>query len=221
MNKDRLFQNLRQKDADTLLDLLSSAYEFLSYDDREYLFGDYVQELPPADVEGAALLGQIELFVENSQAGFYYAPFDINSKNYRHIPEETEEWFEKMGDYLLDCCRLTEQGDYENAVACFDLLFELIEEIDKGEEIVFADELGSWMIPVDEKQYNEAYLTALAATAAPEAFAERVAPLAQKDSRYNFYGQVYETAVRLANDAQKAQLDAEVKRRKIRTKPER
>jgi len=220
MNKDRLFQFLEQQDSNTLLKLLSEAYDFLSHDDRDELFGEYVKETPPSEVDGASLLAEIEQFAKSSRAGHYYAPFNINSKNYMHIPEETKEWFEEVGGYLQDCCQLTAQGDYQHAVACFGLLNDLIDEMEDG-EIVFADEIGSWMIPGDEKQYVTAYLTALAATATPEAFADIVVPMAKRDSWQNFYGQVYETAVRVANDAQKAQLDAEIKRLNIRTEPNR
>ena len=37
------------------------------------------------------------------------------------------------------------------AAECFVLLYDLIKQIEKGEEIVFADELGMWMLPGDEK----------------------------------------------------------------------
>ena len=30
--------------------------------------------------------------------------------------------------------------------------------MERGEEIVFGDEIGSWMIPGDEKQYIAAYI---------------------------------------------------------------
>ena len=109
------------------------------------------------------------------------------------VPEETEEWFEKMGDYLQDSSRLTEQGDFIHAVACFSILYELIDLLNDGEEIVFGDETGSWMIPTDEKQYNRAFLKALAVTATPQEFAAVVVSLARQDSRYNFYGEVYAT----------------------------
>lgn len=220
MNKERLFQFLGQQDSSALLELLSKAYDFLSHDDRNNLFGDYVKESPPSEVDGASLLDEIEQFARSSRDGYYYAPFDINSKNFSDVPEETEEWFEKLGDYLQDSCQLTAQGDYQSAVACFAPLYELQALLWDGEEIVFGDEIGNWMLPGDEKQYNAAYLTALAATAVPEAFAKVVGPLVQQDSWQSFYGKVYETAVRLANEGQKAQLDAEIQRLNIRINPE-
>lgn len=219
MNKERLFQFLGQQDSSALLKLLSDAYDFLSRDDRNDLFGSYVKKLPPSEVDGGSLLDEIKQFDKSSRAGHYYEPFDINSKNYMDVPEETEEWFEKMGGYLQDSCQLTAQGDYEDAVVCFKLLYELLALVWNGEEIIFGDEIGSWMLPGDEKQHNAAYLTALAATTTSEEFAKIVVPLVQQDSWESFYGRVYETAARLANAAQKAQLDAEIQRLNIRTKP--
>lgn len=221
MNKDRVFQSLSEQDARTLLELLRSVYDLLSYDDREALFGRYVEEMPPAQVDGEALLVDIEYFAATSRNGLYYAPFMINSKNYRHIPEETEEWFEKMGDFLQDSCQLTAQGAYSQAVACFGLLYELVKEVDDGEEIVFGDEIGSWMIPGDEKEHLTAYLTAVSQTATPDAFADIVIPFVQRDSRYSFTEQVYATASRLANATQKEKLDVGVKRLNIRIEPRR
>ncbi len=89
--------------------------------------------------------------------------------------------------------------------------------MESGEEIVFADELGSWMIPGDEKQYISAYLTSLAAIATPEQFTEQVLPLVKRDSYSSFVRQVYKTARKVGNAAQKKLLQAEAKRQNIRT----
>jgi hypothetical protein len=40
--------------------------------------------------------------------------------------------------------------------------------MERGEEIVFADEYGSWMIPGDEKTFVQAYVTSLAAVETPD-----------------------------------------------------
>jgi hypothetical protein len=73
------------------------------------------------------------------------------------------------------------------------------------------------MIRGDEKEYLAAYLTSLAAIATPAEFAAAAAPLIKRDSYNSFADQVYPTALRLANDAQKEQLEAELQRQKIRT----
>lgn len=217
MNKERLFESLSEEGSKTLLALLTNAYEFLSSDDREFIFGEYVKNIPPAPIDGDKLLAEIEHFVSESRDGYYYEPFDIDSKNFMHVPEETELWFEKVSDLLQDSCQLTAQESYLQAVACFGLLYTLIGEMEDGDEIVFGDEIGSWMIPGDEKQYLAAYINAVARTATPGHFADIVIPLAQRDSYQSLTGEVYVTACRVANAAQRQAMDTEIERLNIRT----
>lgn len=176
MNKERLFRLIRKQDRETILALLQSTYDFLDLDDRQSVFGEFVQRMPPVSVDGKLLLVDIKHFVVVSRDGYYHEPFMIDSRNFMEVPEQTEEWFEKMGDFLQDSCQLTAQEAYQHAVACFGLLYELIEDMENGEEIVFGDEIGSWMIPGDEKQYLTAYITAVAHIATIEAFADVVIP---------------------------------------------
>jgi hypothetical protein len=89
--------------------------------------------------------------------------------------------------------------------------------MERGEEIVFGDEIGSRMIPGDEKQAIAAYMAALAATATPDEFIKAGLPLIQRDSSQSFTTQAYASAARVATAAQRAHLEAEIQRRKIRT----
>ena len=120
---------------------------------RHDVFGKIIKDVPSSTVDGEDLLSTIEIFYKSSLAGHYYAPFDINSKNFSDIPEETEEWFEEIGDHLEDSSRLTDQGDHRMAVKCFKLLHELIDKMEDGDEVVFADEYGTWIITGDEKRF--------------------------------------------------------------------
>jgi hypothetical protein len=133
-----------------------------------------------------------------------------------HIPRETEKWFETLGSFLQESLELTAQGEHARAVECFGLLYGLIHAMESGEEIVFADELGSWMISGDEKQYIAAYLTSLAAVATPEEFATVAVPLIERDTGQSGATMAYTSALRVANKAQIASLKAVMKRRKIR-----
>ena len=217
MDKMRLFEYLSIQDASFLLGLLNDAYDQMDVDQRRWVFGRLVEELPPAQVDGEVLLNKVEDFKRESLAGAYYAPFNINSKNYMHIPEETEEWFERLGDLVKASSQLTAQGDHLHAVTCFGILYELIDAMESGEEIVFADEIGGWMIPGDEKQYVAAYMASLAATAAPEEFSAAALPLIRRDSWHSFSTQAYPAAIRAANKAQRAHLEAEIGRQNVRT----
>ncbi|WP_088891254.1 hypothetical protein [Leptolyngbya ohadii] len=219
MDKEKLFQQLQKQKKAVLLGLLDDAYEVMTPSQRRQIFSHLLQQIPPTAIDGNHLLQQVQQFDAASRAGEYYAPFRVNSKNFMDIPEETSAWFDRLGDLLQDSSRLTVQGDHEQAVACFQILYRLIDVMESGEEIVFADELGSWMIPGDGKQYVDAYLTSLAAIATPEQFTEQALPLIQRDSYSSFMHQVYQTACKLATPAQKKQLQAEAKRQNIRTQP--
>ena len=206
MNKERLFDFLENQKSSFLLDLLNSAFDAMDTNQRHDVFGKVIDEVPISPVEGKKLLTIIKQFCKKSMSGHYYAPFAINSKNFSHIPEETEAWFDEIGDYLEDSSRLTDQGDHEMAVQCFTLLHELIDKMEDGEEIVFADEYGTWMITGDEKRFVISFLTSLSATSNPEEYAARSIPLIKRDSYESFYNKVYSAAIKIANQDQKAYL---------------
>ncbi len=218
MNKDNLFEYLEKQDKHILLNLLQAAYDEMNTNQRRAVFGKIEAKKPSKKIDGNKLLKEIEEFYNDSMKRKYYAPFMINSKNFSHIPEETEEWFEFLGDFLKQSSQLSKQGEHPIAVDCFSLLYKLIDSMEKGEEIVFADELGSWMIPGDEKEFIKAYLTSLATTKTPEEFTESALPLIRRDVFDSFANKVYSSAISVANEDQKSCLKKEVERQKIRTK---
>ena len=217
MIKEQLFQYLSSQDASMLLKLLDSAYDQMNIEQRRDVFGEIVLKVPPEPVDGDDLLDQIEDFSRESLSGYYYVPFNINSKNFMDVPKETEQWFEQLGDFLKASMQLTSQSNHLHATVCFRELYSLIDKLEYGDEIVFGDEIGSWMIPGDEKEYLAAYLTSLAAVSSPEEFSQAIIPLLQRDSGQSLAGQVYISAQKVANDEQRAHLAAEVERLKIRT----
>ena len=218
MKKERLFGYIKKQKKSELLNLLSIAFDTLNTNQREDVFGRIAKKIPSMKVEGKELLAAIQEFYKKSTAGYYYAPFDIDSKNFSHIPEETNAWFEELGEYLEDSSKLTDQGDHEIAVRCFDFLHHLIDKMEDGDEIVFADEYGTWMITGDEKRFVKSYLSSLSAISTPEEYANGAIPLIKRDSYEFFHNKVYATAIRIADKDQKAYLKNEVKKRKIRTR---
>ncbi len=217
MDKEQLFRFLSTQELPALLKLLNSAYDQMDTNLRRDVFGEISKEIPPEPVDGEVLLDDVEDFSSESLSGFYYAPFNINSKSFMDVPEETEEWYERLGDLLKASTQLAAQSEHLHAVACFGELYMLIDKMESGEKIVFGDEIGGWMIPGDEKQYLAAYLTSLAATSSPEEFTEAALPLVRRDSWNSLAGQAYASAVRVSSKTQRTHLAAEVKRLKIRT----
>lgn len=210
MNKDDLFEFLKGQKANQLLQMISSAYDAMSTKQRNYVFGKYEKKFSKRTVIGSDLLAAIKKFHSDSIEGYYYAPFDINSKNFSDIPEETDEWFDLLWDFLRKSACLSKTKQHDFSIECFGLLYDLIYKMEEGEEIVFAHELGSWMIPGDEKEVIAAYIFSLSETKSPKEFSSLALPLIQRDSYQSFTGKVYSTAIKFANEQQINQLKRDV-----------
>jgi len=218
MNETELFEGLDEKKKDELMELLRAAYRIMNTEQRRTVFGKTAEKVLSLQIDGKKLLKKVKQFHRDSLAGKYYASFDMNSKNFTHIPEETDEWFEALSDLLENSARLSKQGEHSLAVQCFMPLYELIEAVDSGCEIVFADELGSWMIPGDQKKFVNAYLRSLAQVSTPEEFTKAAVSLIREDScGESFFHKVHSTALRVANKEQKNFLQTEIERHKIKT----
>jgi hypothetical protein len=219
VDEREVFANLQKQKKAVLLDYLHAAFDEMTAEQRRAVFADAVRHPVRAPVDGDWLREEIDLFRRDSRARKYYAPFNVNSRNFMHVPEKTREWCARFAEFVADVSELTARGEHTQAVACFAMLYELLEAMESGEEIIFAEEAGPWLIPTDKKAWLKAYLTSLAATASPEAFATAAIPLLERDSGQSFSSQVYAAALEVANPQQKAHLQAEVQRRKIRTGP--
>lgn len=218
MNEKTVLNFLKKQTKAVLLDLLSSTFHEMNLSQKRSVFGSIIKQIKPSKFDGKKVLKDVKQFHRESLAGAYYAPFDINSKNFSHIPEETKEWFEELNDHLLSSTQLTKRKDHSCAIDCFSMLYDLIEKMGDGDEIIFADEYGTWMIPGDEKVYISAYIASLAATKLPEDYAKTIIPLLRRDSYESFFNNVYSIAIKAANKDQKKCLRAEIKKQKIRIK---
>lgn len=216
MDKESLFRFLKSRKKTVLLELINAAFDEMNTAQKHAVFGNVKKRAQPLKVNGNQILMKVRQFYKDSLAGKYYAPFDIDSKNFTNIPEETKEWFELLNDLLLSSAQLSKEGAHLVAIDCFSALYELIGRMEDGEEIIFADEYGSWMIPGDEQVYIKAYISSLAVTKIPEEYAQLTAALIRRDSFMSFTNKVYLAAIQAANNAQKDFLEAELKRKKIK-----
>ena len=219
MEKQEVFKLLSRRKKTELLQLLESMYDELSTRQRRSIFGHLAEQTTSVKVRPNAVVRDVEVFHRESLEGVYYAPFDMNSKNYMHVPEETELWSERLGDLLKKSSQLSKQGAHHDAVTCFALLYETVFAMEEGGEIVFAEEVGSWMIPVEEKEIIADYMVSLGATSSAEEFADAAIPLIKRDSYASLADKVYASARRAASREQKAHLAAAVERQGIRVTP--
>ncbi|MEM9215531.1 MAG: hypothetical protein AAGD25_14445 [Cyanobacteria bacterium P01_F01_bin.150] len=219
MDEEKLFKALKRKTKPILLDLLEAAYHKMDTDQRHYVFADVFKEMRPKTISAQKTLEQVEKFYQDSLDEKYYAPFNVNSKNFSHIPAKTSQWFRKLNDLLSRSTEVVNRDENTLATQCFSKLYELILKIDNGDEgIVFADELGSWMIPGDENVYIQAYLTASAKTATPKEYAEIALPLIKRDSYSSFCNQVYAKATKTGDEEQVTYLEKQLKEKSVKKK---
>ena len=211
MDKEALFKHLKGKKKTVLLELLNSAFDEMKTEQKYSVFGDAIKKAKPLKINGNQTLRKVRQFYEDSLARRYYAPFDINSKNFRYIPEKTREWFEVLNDLLLSSTQLSQADDHLTAVESFSILYELIQRMEDGDEIIFADEYGSWMIPGDDSVYLEAYISSLAATKTPVEYARLMMPLIHRDRYMSSTTDVRTAALQAANREQRDFLEAELK----------
>jgi hypothetical protein len=218
-NEAELFNVLRKKKKDVLLGLLKSSYAVMKSKQRSQVFDDIIYQSITAkkSFNERKVLNEVNNFYKQSLAGRYYAPFDINSKNFMELPEETDEWCNQIALFLEKSSQLTKLGKHETAVKCFQMLFELMDRI-CDDEIVFGDEIGTWMIGADEENAIKAYITSLTQTATVQEFIEHATPLLIRDGQESFRNKAYAKIKTLAKKKQKDELDKVIKNRGIKIK---
>jgi hypothetical protein len=168
MDKQTIFAFLKSARRPVLLKYLESAYRSMNDRQRRTVFAGAVLKPKKAPrIDAARLLRDVRHFHSDSIAGVYYAPFMINSKNFRDRPAETEDWCDRFGRFARKAIALTAAGQHKEAAECHRLLHDLWKRLDDGEEIIFADEAGSWMIPVAEKEWRAAHRTSREAVSKP------------------------------------------------------
>jgi hypothetical protein len=83
MDETRLFASLQHQEPAVLIEVLQHAYHAMTTKQRQAVFGALVQQLPQVPVDGEQLHSAIHTFSQASLAGASYAPFRINSRNFK------------------------------------------------------------------------------------------------------------------------------------------
>lgn len=156
MEKKTIINYLSGLKKKAIISFIDSAWETMTEMQRRSVFGDLYEQLMFESLTALEHLEEIEVFYEDSIKKKYFAPFDMNSKNFSHIPAKTDIWFDTISGLLDRTCEWVNKGEKDVAVKSFKLLFELIRRMEYGEEIVFAHELGDWMITA-KHDYQKVY----------------------------------------------------------------
>ncbi len=217
INEKTLFQILQKLRKSEILEYLKSSYYEMEDKQRRNVYLDLYNEKVNKGLKSQELYTRVLTFHEKSIKGDYYAPFNINSKNYRYIPNETDEWFTELSFYLDETSKLVKKKEYKIANDCFERLYDLISKMEDGEEIIFADEYGTWMIST-KLDYDNAYISSLSKTENENNFTERVLPLLIRDSYESLSSKIYSKIKKAANTKQLKKVELKIKQKDIRIK---
>ena len=142
-------------DREELIQYIDTCLKEMTDQQIDNVFGDLYYEQVVQQMTPLMVLDKIKIFLKDSLAGKYYAPFNMNSKNYTWVPPETEAWYSELSTWLDRSCEIAEQGHRKIGKECLDICFQLIDK-QCDDDTVFAHELGDWMI-CTQQDYKAIY----------------------------------------------------------------
>lgn len=191
--------------------LLDRAIELLPPTKLRKLVEPYMtpEDLEPDDEVVEDLLETVTDFQRRSLDGDYYQSFMVNSKNYTEMSKGTRAWITDCNRLLDSCLKAVPKGDMKQASEAFEILFDLLSEIDREPDTIvfFADEAGSWQVGCDWKMILPAWFRCLALTATSEGYAEKVVRIVDSFVHYD-RDRSLDSARRAASSEQREALNA-------------
>jgi hypothetical protein len=168
INHDKAWNVLRRLERENLLVLFARALRFVPPVNFEVIFGDHAHPDEIGDavpVERTALPDAVREFVEAARRSEFYEEFVVSSHNCTETSRGTQA-FQAQLDLLFDRCMEEASGsDAGDVVEAYDLLFELLREIDRFDRddiVFFADEGGVWPFNINWKRVLPPFLRSLA-----------------------------------------------------------
>jgi hypothetical protein len=173
VNHDKAWHVLRRLSREGLLVPLARALRCVPANQLESIFASYAYPHELGDVEAPAprrLVETVREFTEAALRGEFYEDFLVNSHNCTEKSGKTEIFAAQL-DLLFDrCVEEAPTGDPAEVCKAYDLLLDLLREIDKFEKeiVFFADEGGAWQFGVHWQRVLRGYIRCLAKTVSAE-----------------------------------------------------
>ena len=194
-----------------LLSLLDRAIELIPQERLpELIEGFFDLDLLSVDeLSEQSLLEDVLEFHSDSLAGLYYDDFDVNSKSFMERSRGTINWMAEHERLMNRCLIESSSGNPEQIRQAFELLFNLLDEVDECRDdiIFFADEGGAWQVGVEWDEVLPCYFKVLAAVAQPSEYAESVIKIVKSHANYNS-DNYFKLALEVAKPPQKKVLFA-------------
>ncbi len=206
LDREKLRAALRRLPRRTLFEVLDRAIDAVPRNRLAEVAGEHVpvaKLLPEED-----LVAEVKKFCGASRRREYYESFDVNWKNSTQKSPGTETWIAECERLFRECVKRFNALGPGATRGGLGLLFDLLRDVDRGDEIVFwADEGGSDEVYMEEKKLLPVWFRCLAATASPEDYA-REARAAIRDFGAYDRKRFVKPARSAANREQRAAFDA-------------
>jgi hypothetical protein len=201
MDEELLLEALKKQTKEQLIHLLLCSFDVLDDAKRLQVFNEiYYKEQTPV-FNPQKIYRHVKTFYNDSKAKKYYDSLSINSKCNSDVPEKTQIWFQMLADLFKKTIELNLHNEHQLAVECFDMLYYLQENM--SEEIVFADELGSWMIPIKQSEAIPKYIESISKVCKPEKYKERIKLVMNIDAHDYQKSKIFNKALEVGNREQK------------------
>lgn len=206
-----LREDIRQLDTEELLTLLDQAIEMIPNErlpelvESVFELDSYIVE----EISEKSLLEAVQHFHASSLSGYYYEDFNVNSKNFMDQSRGTINFIAEYRRLTNRCIKESSACDPGQLRQAFELLFNLLEEIDECRDdiIFFADEGGAWQVGMDEDQVLPCYFNVLAAVAKPKEYAQSVVKIVKSHADYDS-DKYFKLALKIAKPSQRKTLKA-------------
>ena len=175
------------------------------------LLGDFMSlnEVDATASAFASLIDDVRQFHAASVGGEYHEECRGHSNNVYEKSRGTDAFIAEFNRLTRQCIRAAKTAPPLAVREVFELLFDLLRRIDKGNDdiIFFVDEGGSWAIGVDWRAVFPVYFRCVSQTAAARVFAQVVDQVIRDFADFERPTHLH-AARRVANPEQKAALRA-------------
>jgi hypothetical protein len=199
-------------ETDDLLSLLDRAVELIPQDRLPELFKGFLNIdslISTEDTVDQSLLDEVSSFYAESNAGVYYEDFRVNSRNFMDQSRGTMNWIAEFQRIMKRCINESATTEPAQLVESFDLLIELLDELDSGSDTIvfFADEGGAGEVWSSWEKLMPCYCQAFSAVAEPEDYARITVSIIKRHASYDSK-KLLAIVSKMANAAQKKALKA-------------
>ena len=178
LDRQQIRRAIRQMDNELVFYLLDDAISLLSPAQLSQLIAPYAnpEQFAAHGTAPQSLLAEVLAFQRASSAGEYYQEVPNAARNCAENSRGTLSWIADFRRLLDGCVAESNITRSRDICQAFQILFALLDRLDDetAEEILFAEECGSWMVGIEWKRVLPAWFRCLAVTAEPTEYARRV-----------------------------------------------